>query len=58
MDADKARADLTGGCQCGAVRYRLEAAPRGSNLRHCRMRRKAGAGHAALRNPRHHHHET
>ena len=29
MDADKARAGLTGGCQCGAVRYRLDAAPRG-----------------------------
>lgn len=42
MDADKARAGLTGGCQCGAVRYRLAAAPRGSNLCHCRMCQKAG----------------
>ncbi len=42
MDADKARAGLTGGCQCGAVRYRLEAAPRGSNICHCRMCQKAG----------------
>ena len=24
MDADKARVGLTGGCQCGAVRYRLD----------------------------------
>ncbi len=42
MDADKARAGLTGGCQCGAVRYRLEAAPRGSSICHCRMCQKAG----------------
>ncbi len=42
MDADKARAGLTGGCQCGAVRYRLDAAPRGSTICHCRMCQRAG----------------
>jgi hypothetical protein len=34
---------LTGGCQCGAVRYRLEATP-GGNLCHCRMCQKASSG--------------
>jgi len=34
---------LTGGCQCGAVRYRLEAAP-GGNVCHCRMCQKASGG--------------
>ena len=33
---------LTGGCQCGAVRYRLDAEPAGSNICHCRMCQKAG----------------
>ncbi|MGD0640328.1 MAG: GFA family protein [Roseiarcus sp.] len=42
MDADEARAGLTGGCQCGAVRYRLEAAPSRANVCHCRMCQKAG----------------
>ena len=32
----------TGGCQCGAVRYRLDAEPAGSNVCHCRMCQKAG----------------
>ncbi len=44
MGADEARARLTGGCQCGAVRYRLEAAPTGANVCHCRMCQKAGGG--------------
>ena len=35
---------LTGGCQCGAVRYRLAAAPTGENLCHCRMCQKASGG--------------
>jgi len=43
MEADKARAGLTGGCQCGAVRYRLAAAPVRANICHCRMCQKAGA---------------
>ncbi len=33
---------LTGGCQCGAVRYRLDSAPDGANICHCRMCQKAG----------------
>jgi hypothetical protein len=32
---------LTGGCQCGAVRYRLETAPTHTNICHCRMCQKA-----------------
>ena len=31
----------TGGCQCGAVRYRLDAEPARSNVCHCRMCQKA-----------------
>lgn len=42
MVGDKRSARLTGGCQCGAVRYALTAAPRGSNICHCRMCQKAG----------------
>ncbi len=34
----------SGGCQCGAVRYRLEAAPTGANICHCRMCQKASGG--------------
>jgi hypothetical protein len=44
MDADTARVGLTGGCQCGAVRYRLDAAPTGVNICHCRMCQKASGG--------------
>ena len=43
MDADQSRAGLTGGCQCGAIRYRLRAAPSGASICHCRMCQKAGA---------------
>jgi hypothetical protein len=32
---------LTGGCQCGAVRYRLNEAPSNPHLCHCRMCQKA-----------------
>lgn len=32
---------LTGGCQCGAVRYRLSAAPQNAHVCHCRMCQKA-----------------
>jgi hypothetical protein len=35
---------LTGGCQCGAVRYRLDAAPSGTHICHCRMCQKASGG--------------
>ena len=31
----------TGGCQCGAVRYRIEGELRGAHLCHCRMCQKA-----------------
>jgi len=35
---------LTGGCQCGAVRYALASMPSGSSICHCRMCQKAGGG--------------
>ena len=44
MSAVEAHARLTGGCQCGAVRYRLEAEPTGANVCHCRMCQKASGG--------------
>jgi hypothetical protein len=44
MSAVEARTRLTGGCQCGAVRYRREAAPTGANICHCRMCQKASGG--------------
>ncbi|MGA2793324.1 MAG: GFA family protein [Roseiarcus sp.] len=33
---------FAGGCQCGAVRYRLTAVPTRANICHCRMCQKAG----------------
>ena len=36
--------DRTGGCQCGAVRYRLLAPPRHASVCHCRMCQKASGG--------------
>ncbi len=44
MGASEARDGLTGGCQCGAVRYRINAEPRGTNVCHCRMCQKASGG--------------
>jgi hypothetical protein len=35
---------LTGGCQCGAVRYALYAKPEGTHICHCRMCQKAVGG--------------
>jgi hypothetical protein len=35
---------LTGGCQCGAIRYALSAMPEGAHLCHCRMCQKAVGG--------------
>jgi hypothetical protein len=35
---------VTGGCQCGAVRYALSATPTGAALCHCRMCQKATGG--------------
>jgi hypothetical protein len=42
MEAELARAGLTGGCQYGAIRYRIEQAPRTPSICHCRMCQKAG----------------
>jgi hypothetical protein len=44
MGAIEARMGLTGGSQCGALRYRMNAEPRGTNICHCRMCQKAGGG--------------
>ena len=41
--SDGTTGTLTGGCQCGAVRYRLSARPVGS-ICHCRMCQKAVGG--------------
>jgi hypothetical protein len=35
---------LAGGCQCGAVRYRLLATPARASVCHCRMCQKASGG--------------
>ena len=40
-DKDKRQPVQTGGCQCGAVRYALYAAPDGASICHCRMCQKA-----------------
>jgi hypothetical protein len=42
--ADETQTGLTGGCQCGAVRYRLEAKPKATSICHCRMCQKASGG--------------
>ncbi len=39
---------LTGGCQCGAVRYALEMLPEGVHVCHCRMCQKAVGGPFAV----------
>jgi hypothetical protein len=36
--------DLTGGCQCGAVRYRVAVFRDGATVCHCRMCQKASGG--------------
>jgi hypothetical protein len=41
--------DFTGGCQCGAVRYRFHEKPGGAHICHCRMCQKAfGSFYAPL----------
>jgi hypothetical protein len=42
MIAELPSPPFAGGCQCGAVRYRLTAAPKRANVCHCRMCQKAG----------------
>ena len=42
MGSVEAPTCLTGGCQCGAVRYELTARPTGASICHCRMCQKAG----------------
>ena len=42
--AIEAATGLAGGCQCGAVRYRLKAELTGVNVCHCRMCQKASGG--------------
>jgi hypothetical protein len=45
---------LTGGCQCGAVRYRLDVEPKGASICHCRMCQKAtGSPYGAFANVPH-----
>jgi hypothetical protein len=39
---------LTGGCQCGAVRYAVDAMPDGVHVCHCRMCQKAVGGPFAV----------
>jgi hypothetical protein len=41
---DDSASRLTGGCQCGAVRYALTAQPSDSSVCHCRMCQKAVGG--------------
>jgi hypothetical protein len=42
MGSAEAPTWLTGGCQCGAVRYELTRRPRAASICHCRMCQKAG----------------
>ncbi|MFQ5466624.1 MAG: GFA family protein [Kiloniellaceae bacterium] len=44
MTRESRTAVLTGGCQCGAVRYALYKWPVGINVCHCRMCQKAVGG--------------
>lgn len=39
--------ELSGGCQCGGVRYRLASFPTGASIYHCRMCQKAFGNYVA-----------
>jgi hypothetical protein len=41
MTIEQGKFLLTGGCQCGAIRYALASEPTGSSICHCRMCQKA-----------------
>jgi hypothetical protein len=42
--SDQRKPVLTGGCQCGAVRYALYSSPQQAGICHCRMCQKAVGG--------------
>ena len=44
MTENNHKTSLTGGCQCGAVRYAIYAAPERAGICHCRMCQKAVGG--------------
>jgi hypothetical protein len=48
MSENRGSLRLTGGCQCGAIRYELTAAPERVHLCHCRMCQKAVGGPFAV----------
>ena len=43
--AASSKARITGGCQCGAVRYRLDSEPTETAICHCRMCQKASGNY-------------
>jgi hypothetical protein len=45
MTSEARKPHLTGGCQCGAVRYALYAEPTGAGICHCRMCQKAAGNY-------------
>ncbi len=40
--SEEGETQLTGGCQCGAIRYSVKGEPTGASICHCRMCQKAG----------------
>lgn len=40
-NSESSKAKVTGGCLCGAIRYRVTAAPVGAHYCHCRMCQRA-----------------